>query len=236
MHVISPYGAHFFPTITSSSGAQRTVRVNPPIPYSAPCAGGGTSGEWSAAPLMRLEYRVMDLSGSSDYGRNIRPPGGRFPTSVSNDFTGQFQSSLVRREVQWGAPMTSSTRNFIAEVAGRSARVERVVMEYVAAVEYEVVWDRQTTAGSPPSLWRPAATALQQSEDRARSRPEQARSVLISLSGRIPEQDDRFRWVTRADGAPLTRYRVNPRLPGAARVRTSSTEVFLTNLAARNLR
>jgi prepilin-type N-terminal cleavage/methylation domain-containing protein len=236
MHVISPYGAHFFPTIQSSSGTNRTVRVNPPIPYSAACAGGGTSGEWSAAPLMRIQYSVADISTSANYGRNIRPPGARYPTSVASDFTGQFQSSLVRQEVQWGPPMAASVSSFVGTVAGRAGRVERVVMEYLAAVEYEVVWDRQRTSGSAPTMWRPPATALQQSEDQARSRPEQARSVLISLSGRIAEQDDRFRWVNRPLGAPLTRYRVNPRLPGAARVRTASTEVFLSNLAARNLR
>jgi prepilin-type N-terminal cleavage/methylation domain-containing protein len=236
MHVISPYGAHFFPTITGSSGTGRSVTVNPPIPYVAPCAGGGTAGEWIAAPIARIEYLVMDLSTSTSYGRNIRPPGGRYPTSVDSDYRGQFQSSLVRREIRFAAPMGASSSNLVTREGSRNAREERVVMEYVAAVELEVVWDRQRTPGAAPNLWRPAATALRQSEDRARSNPEQARSVIVSLSGRTAEQNPRFPWVARPAASPLTRYRVNPRLSGAARIRSASSEVFLPNLASRNLR
>jgi len=236
VHVISPYGAHFFPRIAASSGTQRSITVNPPIPYAAPCAGGGTAGEWTVAPLSRIEYLVSDPSTSTDYGRNIRPPGGRYPTSVDSDFRGQFQSSLVRREIRFANPMGASSSNLIVREGSRNAREERVVMEYVAAVEFEFVFDRQRTRGSAPDLWRPASTALREAEDRMRSNPEQARSVLVTLSGRTAEQNDRFRFVTRAAGSPLTRYRVNPRLPGAARVRTATAEVFLPNLAARNLR
>ncbi|MGB0679626.1 MAG: hypothetical protein ACPGUV_08200, partial [Polyangiales bacterium] len=55
-------------------------------------------------------------------------------------------------------------------------------------------------------------------------------AVVITLSARTPEQDPRFAWVARADGDPLLRYRVNPELPGAARVRSLTSEVTLTNI------
>ena len=67
--------------------------------------------------------------------------------------------------------------------------------------------------------------------------PQRIRSILLRLSIRDRLQDPAFGWVARsAATAPLSRFRVYSDRLGASRVRTLTSEVVLTNLAARNLR
>ena len=83
----------------------------------------------------------------------------------------------------------------------------------------------ETLAGSVSALG--ASTAF----------PQRIRSIIVRLSVRDRDQDPSFGWVPRVAATdPLTRLRVFSDRPGAARVRTVTTEVALPNLALRNLR
>jgi hypothetical protein len=69
------------------------------------------------------------------------------------------------------------------------------------------------------------------------SQAHRLRSLSFRLSVRDRAQDADFGWTQRANaGLPLSRFRVNAALPGAARVRTASSEVSLVNVSSRNLR
>jgi len=215
LHIETQQGQHFFVRITSANAGSQTVTYTPNLPVGSPCVPGLGDGAL-VSPISRIEYRVVDPRSVPNLG-NLTSRG----TDVLADARGLKPAVLIRREVDFS--------NAATPIPGS----EQVILEFVANIEYRFVIDTQSARGQPPVL------ATQEKAVAAGTLnvfPERVRSVMISLSGRTPDQEPTFRWVTRAAGAPLTRYRANPALDGASRVRTLTTEVLIPNVASRVLR
>ncbi len=217
LHIRTQQGNNFFVTITGSDSGQATVSFTPALGVGGTCVVGLADGAL-VSPMTRIQYTVSNLTrDGSGAGANLAPVGG---AATASDFKGRTDPMLVRSELQF---------NSTTAVAGTI----RPVLEYVADFNLEFVVDTQLTAGAAPILTRmDGATA----QTLLATHPERVRSVIVSLSARTAEQDPRFPWAARAAGTPLTRYRVNPALAGAARVRTITDEILLPNVANRAIR
>ncbi|MCB9666514.1 MAG: prepilin-type N-terminal cleavage/methylation domain-containing protein [Myxococcales bacterium] len=200
LHIETLQGNHFFVTITGRNAASRSVSFSPNITVGSLCLGGFGIGA-TIAPLARIQYFVGNIGG------NLNPI-----TAAAATATGSQSVQLVRRELDFsGAAIANS---------------ERAVLEYVVDFNVDFVVDN-APPGAAPLLARLSDAAA---EAALALTPERVRSAIVRLSTRTIHQDARFPWVTRAAGAPLTRYRANPSAPGASRVRTIETEIFLPNL------
>ncbi len=221
LHVESEQGFHFFPSILGTIPATQQILIMPGLPVMTPCLPG-LADNAQVTPLVRVEYRVV----------NPRAPGSGlealYTDNAASAALGLDGAVLIRREIDFStnAPIPGTTR---------------VVLEYVADFNIEFIVD---TAGpgaapilsNPPITGAPAEAMLERS---ATSRPEQVRSVIVSLSARSPDVDPRFPFIAaRASRAtPLSRYAVTSAAAGApaARVRTMTSEIFLPNVAGRRL-
>ena len=203
-------GGVLYATITGSNPAQFSVSFAPALPVGGdPCVPGLGTGALVSV-LSRIRYSVE--APSAEFGA--------LGAAGAGNFTGGQLALLVRREVGFDAAATP--------VPNRA----RVLLDFVADLNFSFVLD-QSIAGAPqPDLQRvDGATAAPILAPGGGGAPERVRSVTISLSGRTPDQDPRFQFVPRASANdPLTRFRPNPGLPGASRVRTLRTEVGLPNL------
>lgn len=130
-------------------------------------------------------------------------------TAAAANATGANSVQLIRREIDFGGAAIANS--------------ERAVLEYVVDFNVDFIVDT-AAAGAAPVLARVNDAAAEAAG------PEAVRAALVRLSVRTPQQDPRFPWVTRAGGAPLTRYRANASAPGASRVRTIEAEIFMPNL------
>lgn len=220
IHLTTQHGNHFFSEIASSSAADASITLTSGLPVGGFCLGGLGAGA-IVAPISRIEYVVTDLSTDSTAGGNLAALD-----SETAEARGLAGAQLVRRELT-----LDSTAGTVV------ANSERIVLEYVAHVAYQFAVDTAGT-GLPPSI------QLQTGADAMTTlanNPHRVRSVIVTLSARTPEIDPRFQWVESAKGnvltgAPPTRYKVDPDRPGASRVRTLRSEIFLTNVAARGMR
>ncbi len=213
LHIQTQQGNHFFVRITGANAANFSVDFTPALGVGGNCVVGLADGAL-VSPLSRVEYFVTDLTGGAT-GTNLRD------VMAGGANRGDIPSHLVRREILFDAGGTP--------IVG----TERVVLEYVADVNYSFVLDQQATVGAAPQLVVLDGAAAQAA---VTANPHRIRSVTIRLSNRTSEQDPRFPWIARAAGAPLTRYRANNGLIGAARVRTITAEVVLPNVAYRMIR
>lgn len=208
LHIRTQQGMDFFVTIVSSNPLTSTVTFTPALPVGSACMAGFAEGA-QVAPLARIEYYVGSIGG------DVNPQN----TAVTGTPT-----QLLRREIAFDANATP--------IAG----TERVAVEFAVDFNLEFILDQALGLTTRPNLVRingvTAATALKNVNDNPSAVPQQVRSVIISISARTPEQDINYKFVRRPTGAPLTRYRVNPTLPGAARVRTIVSEALLPNIAA----
>jgi prepilin-type N-terminal cleavage/methylation domain-containing protein len=229
LHITTRQGYHFFVRITGSTGSSATISFTPGIGPGSGVAGhciGGLADGATVAPLSRIEYRVEDLT-NTDEGSSLAPTGGAV-TDPDADFRGQIGTQLTRREIRF-------------DNTDQVGNNERIVLEYVAGIEYGLVVDNETVDGNPPDLDFLRGGAA---ETFTTNNPQRVRGVRVMLSARTPEQSPRFPWVASAagnpaNGVPPTRYRVvdpNNEFEGAARVRTMRAEILLPNLANRNLR
>ena len=161
------------------------------------------------APLMRIEYTV---TGQGDPSVNLAQLYGDGAQIALDAVRGSSPSPLIRREVAFDPAATPIPNS------------ERVVLEYAANFDIDLMAD---LAG--------AGLALTPQDDGAAeaislNNPHLVRSVLVDLAGRTADQEEDFPFVARGAGDALTRYQSNPALPGAARVRSMRTEIFLPNV------
>lgn len=213
LHVTTQNGNHFFAPITGADPAAPSVTIGTPLPTGGFCLGGLGVGA-IVAPLSQVRYSVQDLLAGTAFAADPETAAAR----------GLVGPQLVREELDFAGNAIAGT--------------QRIVLEYVASISYSFVFDTQLTPGMPPTLVEATDAAA---EAIFAARPEQVRSVIVTLAARTPEIDPRFAWVAEAagnlaNGVPPTRYRPNSDLPGAARVRSMRTEIFLTNVAARGMR
>ncbi len=214
LHIRTLENNHFFVTITGVNAASQSISFQPGLGVGGNCVGGLAAGA-VVAPLARIEYAVVDPRVDANLSNLVSPA----PAAL-RDAKGLIPAVLVRRELNF---------NNDNPIAGS----ERIVLEYAANIDFQFMFDDQVTVGGPPNLVRRFGQAAQDELD---IRPHHLRTVFASLSARGAAQDPRFIWVARGAGDPLTRYRANAALPGAARVRTLRTEIALPNLTSRVIR
>lgn len=220
VHIQNVQGYHFFLDIAgviAPGTAAPQVRFRQQLPIGGTCVGGLADGA-TISPVSAIEYAVVDPRADAELGDLL----GVGATAALDRATGRVNSVLVRRDVdlQTGAPIAGTTR---------------VVLEYVADLNYEFVFDEQLTPDLPPNLVRRTGEdSAGRLNGNPAAVPQRVRSVIVRLSARTPAEEPGFLFVP--GGPALTRYDVNPDVPGAARVRTLETEIFLPNLASRNLR
>jgi hypothetical protein len=205
-------GNVFYGTISAANAAAGSVGFAPTIGVGGLCVGGLADGA-TVSVLSRIEYRVDDGTGFSS--GSINP--------ASNDFIEGRRSYLLRREVTFaGAPIAGS---------------ESVVLENVVDFNLDFVFDQEPNRTLPANLQRLAGAAAAPllgsvAGGAVGAAPERVRSAIVSLSGRTGDQDSSFPYIARVAGQPVTRFKVtvNAAYPGAARVRSLTSEVLLSNL------
>lgn len=194
------------------------------------CGVSGLDVGATVAPLLMVEYSIASLY--SDAGQRAR----HRETYPADDTLAARKTDLVRREF--------NIQPDLVENVGAA----RVVGEYGVDLDVGLALDDGTPVGSltgPPAM-RTLAIGDMTIDTLAGSVstlgattafPQRIRAIIVRLSVRDRDQDPSFGWVARgAATEPLTRLRVFNDRPGAARVRTLTTEVALPNLALRNLR
>ncbi len=201
LHIQTIGGQHFYPRITGSVGATRTVNFTPSF-----LCGGEQMNMAMVAPLSRLEYRVVD---ATDPDSNLDT---LFQNAAIDNRRGLRNAILIRQELDENNDPIPNT--------------EQVVLEYVANVDYGFVVDTQIVSGNPPTF----ALEQGATTPNVSNSPHRIRSVIVNLSARTADHDPSFPFVTPLPGAPLTRYQVDPALRGAARVRSMRAEVQLRNI------
>lgn len=210
LHMETIEGNHFFLVIAAPSAADTSVQFAPTIAVGGACLGGLGEGA-VVAPLTRIEYAVL-------------APGDASLSSLNNatsPVAGINGPTLVRREVAFDGTATPVVNS------------ERVVAEYVAEFDVDFMFDQQNLPTGQPIIQRLDDGAAQAALASAAT-PHRARTAIIRLSVRSPQEDSRHAYAVRT-GA-LTHYELNPVAVGSARVRTLESEVMLTNIAQRNMR
>ncbi len=205
-------GNVFYTTITSASPATAAVTFAPGIGVGGLCVGGLADGA-TVSVLSRIEYRVDNGTGFNS--ASINPAGGEFVEGT--------RSFLVRRELTFAGLAVANS--------------ESVVLENVVDFNLDFVLDQETNRTLPPSLQRLTGLAAAPllgsvAAGAVGAAPQRVRSAIVTLSGRTADQDPTFPYIVRAAGDPLTRFKVtvNAAYPGAARVRSLTSEVLLSNL------
>jgi len=210
VHIVNDgNGGHWFAAITSVSAATtpQTITIDRGLPDCfRRCVDGCT-----LSPLSKIEYKVIGMSDAAG-GITALNPG-------TLAVLGNTGAVLVRRELTFANVLVPNS--------------ERIVAEYVADFDVDLISNTQLGAGLPLAL------ALQDdanAETVSTANPHLVRSAIISLSLRTSTEDQRFPYVARAVGAALTRYDINTAIVGAARVRTTNLEVLLPNVAMQDIR
>lgn len=216
VHVIDRTGCHLFAQITNVIPADGSLIFD---------HGSFEIKRGSLLfPLMRIEYAVLTPSAA-----DANTPLPEFESTAVDEARGTENAVLVRREVGFDPGATP--------IAGS----ERVILEYVAEVNYRFLLDTQLAVGGAPQLQTAGgdsdlvANLVQIDVDNtlatpaAGGRPERVRAVFVDLAARTADHSPRFAFVARRSRQePLIRYQVTATgLAGAARVRTSHAEVFL---------
>lgn len=221
LHVESPQGLHFFARISGTSASTYDVTLQDALPVGTACLPGLADGA-QVSPLSRIEYRVVNPA-TAGLTALVSPNPAAAQLGVSSPV-------LVRREIE----LTSGT-----VIPGTT----RIVLEYVADFHLEFVVDNAAGPNDAPVLGTvgaPGQAASNMLSAQATSEPERVRSIIVTVAARTASVDPRFPFVAgRASRAvPLSRFAVtsSAATAPAARVRSITTEVFLPNVATRNLR
>lgn len=170
------------------------------------------------APVSVIDYRIANVSATQ-----ANAYAGSLPFSLG-------KTDLVRRRYRVaGGGLTPEPNG------------ESIVAEYAVDLAIGAVLDNG--GGLPEPVFTrfapgdPALNALLPMPGAGNSFAHRLRSLTFRLSVRDRAQDPDFGWRARAGAnEPLARFRVNAAMPGAARVRTATTEVNLINIASRGLR
>ncbi|MCB9618030.1 MAG: prepilin-type N-terminal cleavage/methylation domain-containing protein [Sandaracinus sp.] len=220
VHIQNVQGYHFFldiQNVTANGTTPPLVNFRQSLPIGGTCVGGLADGAL-IAPISTVEYAVVNPRTDAELVDLL----GVGSTAALEQATGRVNSVLVRREINMRDGST---------IAGTT----RVVLEYVADLNYEFVFDDQTAPGNAPNLVRrDGAQSANLLNGSVAAVPHRVRSVIVRLSARTAGEEPGFPFV--AGGPALTRYDVDGRTDAAARIRTLETEIFLPNLAGRNLR
>ena len=203
LHIEALDGNHFFVPISGVSPVTFSVQLGTPLPVTGGCPVGQLSGA-SVAPLAQIEWLVRNAAGL---------PGGVVDNLAARnagaaEAMGLAESYLVRQERRFddGSVINDSIRVVAENVA--DFNLTFFAMQNLGGLRQRVLVDAGNFLMHAPNLI----------------------SVDVTLSVHTPDQDPRFTFVPRAPGEPLTRFRANPALPGAARVRTLRQDVFLNNI------
>jgi prepilin-type N-terminal cleavage/methylation domain-containing protein len=192
------------------SDSELHVEVLDPMPIHSICMPGLGDGA-TVAPLSRIEYAVVD---PRDPASELDALAGEADVALE-DRMGLRPAVLVRREIPFGCQGLACV-----PIPGTT----EPILEMIAELDFRVVIDQSTEASAAPDLvvtGDPAVVA---------AHPERVRSIVFRLSVRTAGTDPRFAYLERGDGEALTRFQASPQAPGASRVRTVETEVFLPNL------
>ena len=205
-------GYTFFLTISDRDPATGSITINPGV---AGVSCGGSFAGSSIAPISQIEYTVTPFSATAA-GANLAA------INAAAGVTGDVGSVLLRREL-------------VADTGVPVAGSERAVLEFAVDFNVDFIVDTNITRGLPPNLQQVLGAAaggiVAPGSTAANPGPQNLRSLIVRLAARTGEQDPRFPFVPRAAGDPMTRFRANPSLPGAARVRTLQTEILVPNVA-----
>ena len=240
IRIMSPTGFMQFVRVVSGTWQRYDSPTNPDLVVSPPptvigdaasvaatagCGIAGLGTGSTVAPIDLVEYRIR--SGATM--RTSLPE--LYPTDATE---AALKTDLVRSE--WNLDTTP------AEVAGSAQLVGEYAVDFDATVTVDdgvgvgTVTTRAFAFGDSTNISRYAEDLITAGTGAGRL-PQRIRSVLLRLSIRDRNPDPTFGWVPRASASdPLTRFRVYNDRPGAARVRSLTTEVVLRNLAARSLR
>ncbi|MBW2460992.1 MAG: hypothetical protein JRH11_05055 [Deltaproteobacteria bacterium] len=207
VHIVNDgNGGHWFAQITSVSATTLppTITIDRGLPDCfRRCVDGCT-----LSPLSKIEYTVISMADPTLSALNAGSP-----------VAGSTGAVLVRRELTFADVLVANS--------------QRIVAEYVADFDVDLISNTQLGAGLPLTL------VLQDdanAETVSAANPHLVRSAVIRLSLRTSTEDQRFPYVARAAGAALTRFDINTAIVGAARVRTTNLEVLLTNVAVQDMR
>lgn len=240
IRIMSPSGFMQFVRVVSGTWQRFDSATNPELIVSPPptvigegammgtmmgCGISGLGTGSTLAPVDLVEYAI----------RNGNAMRGALPELYPTDATeAGLKSDLVRSE--WTLETTPTEIPGTAQLVGEYAVDFDATLTVDDATGVGQVVTRSLPFGDYVNIARYADDLIAAGTAVGRM-PQRIRSAVLRLSirDRLPEPS--FGWVQRAAAAdPLTRFRVYTDRPGAARVRTLSSEVVLRNIAARGLR
>lgn len=208
-------GQRFWTTVSSSSantiGTYASITTN-----STPnCPGvvgmeGWAQGGVTVAPVSRVVYEIANITGG-------------YAGSAA-------MTELLPRNANVTGPNTVLLRTEYNPLSGAILDGPTPILEHAVHFDVDVFADVGTgTNVSTIDVFDDAAA-----QARTTTNPATIRGVRISLAARTPEQDGHLSSDVAAlgDGTPRV-FRVFGDRPGAARVRSAYTEVFLPNSSAR---
>jgi prepilin-type N-terminal cleavage/methylation domain-containing protein len=220
------YDSSTSPTITVASGPT-VIGPGAMVGTTVGCGISGLGAGSTLAPVDMVEYEIRNGSVMAATLPELYPTGAE----------AEAKSDLVRS--MWSLGSDPEELPGTAQLVGEYAVdfdatvVADEGMGTGAVTMHAVAWGDDTGA---LGIAHYAADRIGPTSAVSGIFPQRIRSVLVRLSTRDRQQDPNFGWTQRSAENPLTRFRVNADRPGAARVRTLTTEIVLPNFAARNLR
>jgi prepilin-type N-terminal cleavage/methylation domain-containing protein len=240
IRIMSPSGFMQFVRVVSGTWQRFDAAVNPELIVSPPptvigegammgtmmgCGISGLGTGSTIAPVDLVEYGIRNGTTM----RAVLPE--LYPTDATE---AALKSDLVRSE--WTLDTTPTEILGTAQLVGEYAVDFDATLTVDDATGIGPVVTRSLPFGDYVNIARYAEDLIAAGTGVGRM-PQRIRSVVLRLSIRDRTADPSFGWVPRAAATdPLTRFRVYTDRPGAARVRTLTSEVVLRNIAARVLR
>ena len=226
LHIETPQGQHFFRT-TFGKGAntenQVRLTVEPALPVASACLPGAGGGS-SVAPLQWVEYALVNPF-DSDLGANFMDfgelfffdleggnPAAAFESAGETDLREKDNVMLVRRilDPDSGNPMENTTQ---------------VIAEFVSNFGVTFLVDKDSGTTKPPRI---------EPETAINDDPQQVRAVVIDLGIRSALEEPSIPFDSTVSSLG-TRFEVDDKQTGSARVRHIRIEIPVLSVARRNL-